>query len=173
MSAEAKRGVAEQRHPLSGGMRYRKVLLASHGTAGAVAAEELALALCAQGGTLHHLLVVPDLWRGMMGDDWLNNVSTRIRFGEYLERELANEADDNFERMAGLAAERALVYRAELRQGEPVDCLIALQRDADCDAVVIGAPRPKGVEGLRSRMRLDQLLRSLAVPLIVAPYPGG
>jgi hypothetical protein len=73
-------------------MGHQRVLVASHGTDGARAAETLALASCAPGATLHHLYVVPDLWRGMMGDDWLNNVRTRIRFGDYLEGELASEA---------------------------------------------------------------------------------
>lgn len=173
MSAEPKRGVAVVRRPETDALRCRQILLASHGTPGALAAEALAVALCAEGGTLHHLLVVPDLWKGMMGDDWLNNVTTRIRFGEYLESELAREADGNFERVARLASEHELAYRAELRQGEPVDCLIALQRELDCDAVIIGAPRPKALEGLRSRMRLDDLLRALSVPLVVAPHPGG
>jgi hypothetical protein len=35
--------------------------------------------------------------------------------------------------------------------------------------VVIGAPRPKGVSGLRSRLRLEPLLGTLRVPLLVAP----
>jgi hypothetical protein len=25
--------------------------------------------------------VVPDLWKGMLGDDWLNNAVTQARFG--------------------------------------------------------------------------------------------
>lgn len=165
-------GVAEQRRPVPGARPYRKVLLASHGTPGAQAAEELAMALCAEGGMVHHLLVVPELWNGMMGDDWLNNVRTRIRFGEYLEGELSKEAQAHLERVAQRAAASALEHRAEIRQGEPYQCLLAMQRETGCDVVIIGAPRPKGVAGLRSRMRLDELLRALEVTLIVAPHPG-
>lgn len=151
---------------------YNKVLLASHGTEGAQAAEALAMALCAEGGTVHHLLVVPMLWQGMMGDDWLNNVATRIRYGDYLEGQLTREAQEHFTRVVESAAVSALECVSELRQGEPFECLLALQRETGCEAVVIGAPRPKGTEGLRSRMRLDDLLRALPVPLIVAPHPG-
>jgi hypothetical protein len=57
------------------------ILLASHGTAGARAAEAAALDRCAGGATLHQLVVVPDLWKGMLGDDWLNNAVTQARFG--------------------------------------------------------------------------------------------
>lgn len=150
-------------------LRCRRVLLASHGTPGACAAERFALAQCCEGGTLHHLYVVPDLWRGMMGDDWLNNVRTRIRFGNYLEGELGREADACHDRLAAACAAVGLDYRPVLRQGEPVDCLLELIQDIDCELVVIGSPRPKGTPGLRSRMRLERLLGRLQVPLLVVP----
>lgn len=151
------------------GLRCRRIMLASHGTPGARAAERIALSLCSEGGTLHHLYVVPDLWRGMMGDDWLNNVSTRIRFGDYLEGELGREADACHDRIATACSDAGLHYRAVLRQGDPADCLLELIGAVDCDLVVIGAPRPKGTPGLRSRMRLEPLLGRLQVPLLVIP----
>jgi hypothetical protein len=36
---------------------------------------------------------------------------------------------------------------------------------------VIGSPRPPRVRGLRSRMQLETLVRPLAAPLLVVPYP--
>jgi len=38
---------------------------------------------------------------------------------------------------------------------------------------VIGAPRPRGHAGLRSRMDLETLVRGLGIPLVVIPYPTG
>ena len=69
----------------------RAILLASHGTPGARAAERVALDLCAPGGRLHHLVVVPDFWKGMLGDDWLNNAAVHVRFGRYVENQLERE----------------------------------------------------------------------------------
>lgn len=150
-------------------MQHTKVLLASHGTPGARAAEALAFALCAPGGVLHHLYVVPDLWRGMMGDDWLNNARTQAAFGEYLEGELAREVEEHQTRVAQGAAECGLDYRPELRQGDPAECLVTYVQETACELVVIGAPRPKATPGLRSRMHLEPLVRALTVPLVVAP----
>jgi nucleotide-binding universal stress UspA family protein len=150
-------------------MGHQRVLVASHGTDGARAAETLALASCAPGATLHHLYVVPDLWRGMMGDDWLNNVRTRIRFGDYLEGELASEADACLERLASACAEAGLVHEPLLRQGEPATCLLDAVTETACDLVVVGMPRPKSEEGLRSRLTLEPLVRGLQVPLLIAP----
>lgn len=152
------------------GMRYSSILLASHGTDGARAAERLALELCAAGGEIHHLYVVPDLWKGMMGDDWLNNVRTRIRFGEYLEGQLEKEMQVHLDRVEKLTQAADLSYDPIIRVGEPSTCLLAELERLSCDLVVIGAPRPKGVEGLRSRMRLDEVLRASPVPVMIAPY---
>jgi len=154
-------------------LQYENILLASHGTPGALAAEVLALALCARGSTLHHLLVVPDLWQGMMGDDWLNNVGTRIAFGRYLEGELMGEIREHVGRLKGETSTRGVRYLSAVRQGDPADCLVAFSREVHCELILIGAPRPKGVPGLRSRLRMDTLMRGLDAPLMVAPYPDG
>ena len=152
-------------------MPYAQVLLASHGTSGARAAEVVARGLCAPGGTLHHLLVVPDLWRGMMGDDWLNSVRTRIAFGDYLEGQLGREVAEEVARIAEQTRTLGLDYRPEVRQGRPVECLLAFSREVACDLVVIGAPRPKGTPGLRSRLDLELAARGLSVPLLIIPHP--
>jgi hypothetical protein len=74
------------------GMRpARAILLASHGTPGARAAESSVLDLCAPDGRVHHLVVVPDFWKGMLGDDWLNNAAVHLRFGRYVEGQLERE----------------------------------------------------------------------------------
>jgi hypothetical protein len=45
-------------------MNPKNILCASHGTDGARAAEAAALELCGTGTALHHLIVVPDFWKG-------------------------------------------------------------------------------------------------------------
>ena len=82
-------------------LKADRVLLASHGTPGARAAERAALALAAPAATIFHLVVVPDLWKGMMGDDWLNNASTRAAYGRHVESQLAQARGDDT-RGAGL-----------------------------------------------------------------------
>lgn len=152
--------------------RFRRVLLASHGTEGARAAEAAALAACAPGGLLGHLHVVPEFWKGMMGDDWLNNVATRIRYGEHLEGEIVREVADHVAAVAAAAAAAGLRYADEVVVGKPAECLVAMARRLRPEVVVIGAPRPATRSGLRSRMELDVLARGLAVPLVVVPHPA-
>ena len=153
-------------------MDIRKLIVASHGTPGARAAEEVAVELCAESGaSLHHLLVVPDFWKGMMGDDWLNNAVTRARYGEYVESQLVREAADEVQRLAARAKGSGIRYSDEVRLGKPAACLLAACERDGYDLAVIGSPRPKGSPGLRSRMDLERLARSLPTRLMTVPHP--
>lgn len=151
--------------------KLKNILLASHGTDGARAAEKLALSLCPRGATLHHLVVVPEFWKGMMGDDWLNNVSTRMVYAEYVESTLEAEVAREIRRVQRDAKKRGLRYRTEMAFGNPAECLLARLKRGGVDLAVLGALRPKRRTGLRSRMLTDDVLRGVTVPLIIAPYP--
>jgi len=152
-------------------MITNQVLLASHGSEGAIAAENMAFSMCSEGGKIHHVIVVPDLWKGMMGDDWLNNGVTRDRFGNYLEAELESEVQVHVDRVRDKAEKHKIDYSSEIVVGKPDKCLIDASRNAEYDLVVMGSPRPKGKSGLNSRMRTEPLTRSLTIPLMIAPYP--
>jgi nucleotide-binding universal stress UspA family protein len=146
------------------------LLLCHHGTPGAAAAEALACQLATAGTTtVVHLLVVPELWAGMQGDDWLNNASTRDAFGSYVENLLANDARRELTAVEGRCRERGLGYRAVMRYGEPAPVALAVAAETGADLMVIGPPRRKGEEGLRSRMDLEALVRGLRCPLLIAP----
>lgn len=150
----------------------KHVLLASHGTEGAIAAEQMALALCSKGAKLHHLIVVPTLWQGMTGDDWLNNGSTRDTFRRYLESELGQEVEEHCNRVKQAADQQELEYSNSIVVGEPDECLLDASNSASYEMVVMGSPRPKGKKGLRSRMKIEPLAKFLHIPLLVVPYPN-
>lgn len=152
-------------------LKVKHVLLASHGTQGARAAEKLAFSLCDPGARLHHLIVVPDFWKGMMGDDWLNNSATREIYGNYVESQLENEVRVHIRRMRKQAAKRKIRYDFEMVQGKPTECLVARATKGPVDIVVLGARRPRGKAGYRSGIELDKLARSVRKPILIAPYP--
>jgi nucleotide-binding universal stress UspA family protein len=148
------------------------LLLGHHGTDGAVLAASLALSVAEPGQTtLVHCLVVPDLWAGMQGDDWLNNASTRDAFGSYVEGMLEKDAREQLATIEAQCKEREITYRSLLRVGDPAECLLAAATESAAELVVIGPPRPKGVSGLRSRMDLEKLVRGLHCPLLIAQRP--
>jgi len=146
------------------------LLLCHHGTEGASRAEALAYQLARPGHTtIIHCLVVPELWAGMQGDDWLNNAGTRDTFAQYVEGLLERDTAREFEAVAARCAERGIAYKAVSRFGDPAECAIAVATEEHATLVVIGPPRPKGMLGLRSRMDLDRLASNLDCALLIAP----
>ncbi|MBA3902895.1 MAG: hypothetical protein C0522_04345 [Rhodocyclaceae bacterium] len=145
------------------------LLLCHHGTEGAALAEQLACEMARPGHTtIVHCLVVPELWAGMQGDDWLNNASTRDTFAHYVEQLLEKDAKRELAAVEARCAGRGLAYKAVVRFGDPAECAVAVAAEEKAELAVIGPPRPKGVLGLRSRMDLERLARGLACPLMVA-----
>jgi nucleotide-binding universal stress UspA family protein len=154
-------------------LRSKRLLLASHGTAGARCAEQVALSLGGPETTIYHLTVVPDFWKGMMGDDWLNNAATRDVYAKHVESELAREIERH---QASLRAEidaRGMRHEPRVVLGKPTQCLIEYARVVVPDLVVMGSPRPRGRAGLRSRMHVEPLLRALCAPLLIVPFRAG
>ena len=132
----------------------------------------MAFELAAPGGRLSQLVVVPDFWKGMMGDDWLNNASTRDAYGRHVERQLESEIEVEVARVRKQAGEVGLRYERRVVLGKPAECLLEAAAMLAPDLVVIGAPRPAGSRGLRSRMQVETLARGLAAPLLIVPHPA-
>ena len=132
----------------------------------------MALALAAPGALVSQLVVVPDFWKGMMGDDWLNNASTRDEYGRHVERQLEREIEAEVARVRSQAAQAGLRHECRVVLGKPADCLLEMAATMKPDLVVIGSPRAAGTRGLRSRMQVEKMMRALVVPLLIVPYPG-
>jgi nucleotide-binding universal stress UspA family protein len=150
---------------------FKHILLASHGTVGALVAECKAMSMCTRGSKIHHLVVVPSFWKGMTGDDWLNNGNTRDQFCRYLENTIGHEVESHCERVRKNAGSHKLRYSNEIALGEPSSILIEASKKEPFDLIVMGSPRPKGIKGLRSRMFTKDLVQCLQIPLLVVPYP--
>lgn len=149
----------------------QSVLLACHGSEGAMHAASTVIASLAPGARLHQCVVVPEFWQHMSGDGWRINASTEGLFCDYLEGQIERETLDVLERVHAQAVARGIAYSASSCCGDPARSLIAAAAAGTYDLVVIGAPRPKGMRGLRSRMDVETLMRGLQVPLVVVPHP--
>ncbi len=150
---------------------FQHILLASHGTEGAIAAENMALQICAANGRINHLIVVPEFWQGMTGDDWLNNGITRDRFRDYLESALHQDIEQQCERVNQKTADRGLTCRHVVLSGKPEQALLRQTETHAYDLVVIGAPRPDSKPGLRSTMLTKKLISTLKTALLIVPHP--
>jgi nucleotide-binding universal stress UspA family protein len=131
----------------------------------------MALALAAPAATIFHLVVVPDFWKGMMGDDWLNNASTRAAYGRHVESQLTREIEEHRTALEQAVRSSGRRYEIKVVLGKPDEALLEYAAAIKPDLVVIGTRRPAGAPGLRSRMRLEKLAGTLAAPLLVVPHP--
>ena len=162
-------GAAFGPRPLS--LAAQNVLLACHGSEGAMHAASTVIASLAPGARLHQCVVVPEFWQHMSGDGWRINASTEGLFCDYLEGQIERETLEVLRNVHASATARGILYSAASCCGDPARSLIAAAAVGDYDLVVIGAPRPKRVGGLRSRMDVEALMRGLSIPLLVIPNP--
>jgi len=153
-------------------MQYQKILLASHNSTGSKAAESAAMSVAKQSrATIEHLVVVPDLWKGMMGDDWLNNANTQKEYGSYVEGELQRELQQHSEQLEQQMIEAGIDYSCQVHTGNPEKVLSQVIEEGDYDLVVMGSRRPKGIDGLRSRMLTERLHHQQQCPVMIIPHP--
>ena len=149
-----------------------QILLASHNTDGAKAAESLAIQLAElTKASIKHLIIVPEFWQSMMGDDWLNNAHTQKEYGNYVENELESEIIEHIERLKPIMLEKNINYSYQLAKGAPDKILLTQVEKENYDLAVIGSPRPKGVDGLNSKLLSKSLPSQINIPLLIAPYP--
>ncbi len=148
-----------------------KRLLASHGSCGGVAAENVAIESCRAGDQLDHLYVIPGWWADMTGDDWLNNGSTRNAYRNYLESELYHESERVIERIKNKCKQKNICYRLKLVVGDSAKTLMSLGREYE--KVYIGSRRPNGSKGINDRMLTKYALKKLQDQLEIIDYPNG
>lgn len=146
-------------------------LLASHGTAGALAAEIAAIDFCTAGDHLDHLIVIPEWWSGMTGDDWLNSGASRNRYRDYLTAELNNEKDAVVSRVNKLCQLKSIYYNAIASVGDSSEVLEMYVKDGRYEKIFIGSRRPSSCEGINDRMLTKKILKAMHNKLTVVAHP--
>ena len=147
------------------------VLLASHGTSGAMAAENTAFNICRKNYIVTHLIVVPEFWKGILGDDWLNNDCTRNHFCKYLEAELENEVNLSINRIRNKFNSLGVTNKNKILVGKPDKVLVQLCKEESFDVIIMGSLRPKIIKGLKSRMWTSYLTSNINTSLYITPHP--
>ena len=146
-------------------------LLASHGTPGAIAAEQAALQQCRKGESLHHLLVIPEWWADMTGDDWLNSGASRNRYREYVEQQLHTEAEQVFVRVQNQCASRGINYSLLHIVGNTSKVLERCVSSESYVKVFVGSRRPSHCEGVNDRGISNKLIKNAAAKLVIIDHP--
>ena len=149
----------------------QRILLASHGSSGGIAAERAALRAGEPGDELSHLYVIPSWWADMTGDDWLNNGVSRNQFRNYLTEQLWQESQDVMQRVKKLCMQSKIIYRSLLQVGQSDKSLEEAITQSDYDQIVVGSRRPKRVRGIKDIMLTPRIEKQYAKQLHIVSYP--
>jgi nucleotide-binding universal stress UspA family protein len=149
---------------------FTNVLVASHGTQGAQAAEDLALKIAIRFESVLNLVtVINENWQHMTGDDWLNTSACRNQFRRHVESEVNGEADEVIGRVRSRASESGIQFRHVKTVGIPVVEILNVADTISADLIVVGARQIKQDLGFKSRLPWEKFIESSRIPVIIAP----
>jgi len=139
----------------------RKILVATHGSKGAVKAEQYALDLARTlGAELHALYVIHKGWGSLVGIEWLHSSETRMEFFRYAESELYRMADAALGSFTKRAAACGLAVTTSVRVGDPGEVIALDARERGSDLIVLGDACEGRSEEYKARINVGKLLRS-------------
>lgn len=147
-------------------------LLASHGSPGAVAAERVALHQCREGDYIDHLLVVPDWWADMTGDDWLNSGASRNRYCAYIEEQLKQDAEQVFLRVENECYTRGINYSSIFVVGNSSQVLKEFICAPRYAKIFTGSRRPSSCAGVNDRMLTKKIIKRAGCKLVMVEHPN-
>ncbi len=149
---------------------FTRILVATHGTSGAQAAEDLAAELASTfSASMCCLHVIHENWQWMTGDDWLNTSASRNQFARHVESELAREAATIMERVSEKASIKSIPVMTIKRVGNPATVIPIVAKEMGADLVVVGSRQNRPDIGFKARIAWTDFLANCGVPVLVAP----
>lgn len=147
----------------------RTILVATHGSKGAVEAERCALDLAAMHeAELHALYVIHKGWGSLVGIEWLHSSEKRMDFYRYAEAELYKMADAALGNFVQRATARGLTVTTAVRVGDPGEVIVGEARERGSDLIVIGDACEGRSEEYKARINVGKLLRSAPCSVLQA-----
>jgi nucleotide-binding universal stress UspA family protein len=139
----------------------RTILIATHGSKGAVEAEHYALDLAAtHDAELHALYVIHKGWGSLVGIEWLHSSEKRMDFYRYAEAELYKMADAALSGFVQRAMARGLTVTTSIRVGDPGEVIVSESRELGPDLIVLGDACKGRSEEYKAKINVGKLLRS-------------
>ena len=153
---------------------FKHILLCTHGTTGAKLAEKCVFEKLQPGlpsVQITVLTVVNQDWSLMTGDDWLNSSATRNAFRSHVDRQLAEEIEEDWQRIRNLFPHAGHCTFKRIF-GPVEETIVEAAHTLDCDLIVLGPFQKKQGRGFKARVQNKILHPLLRVPLMVAPEVG-
>lgn len=146
----------------------KHILLATHGTPGALKAEVLARMWAEQyGARVSVLSIINEAWGDMTCDDWLNTSTTRNNFGSYVASEIAKEIQGVWNRVRNDFDGIEIDFLS--KGGKLDDVLAEAAAKVNADVAIMGAWQKDQAPGFKDRFENKRLHPQMPCPLVVVP----
>jgi len=152
----------------------KKILLATHGTAGAIEAERSALELARTlDAELHALYVIHQGWGSLVGIEWLHSSETRMEFFRYAETELYRMANTALAAFAQRAEAAGLTITTSVRVGDPEQVIAGEAGELGADLIVLGSACQGRSSEYKARISVKKLMKAAPCSVLQVKTGGG
>lgn len=158
---------------------FTKILLCTHGSAGAQKAEDYVfthLLPNSSSSQLTVLTIIDKDWSSMSTDDWLNTSTTRTQFKDYVEEQLGREIAEDWQRIKDkhLLAEQAKFIKVA---GDIEETIAEVAEKLNSELIILGAYNKKPsrlfsvkmTPGLAATLSNAKLHPLLPCPILTVP----
>lgn len=155
---------------------FKNILLCTHGSAGAKAAEKYVfqkLLSKSPEATVVVLTIIDKDWSVMTGDDWLNTSQTRNRFMDYVDEQLGREIEEDWDRIRATYTVPDTIRFMKIA-GDIEETMAQAAEKLQSDVIIIGGYQKKPFRltsvkmspGLAARISNEKLHPLLPCPLL-------
>jgi len=158
---------------------FKKILLCTHGSAGAQKAESYVfdtMMVNMEEIELYILTIIDKDWSSMSSDDWLNTSTTRTQFKDYVQEQLGREIEEDWQRLRQTypVSENCKFMKVA---GGIEETIAEVADTLKCDVIVLGPynKKPRRLtsvimeKGLADTISNKKLHPLIPCPLLIAP----
>jgi len=152
----------------------RKILVATHGSAGAVEAEQYALDLARTlDAELHALYVIHKGWGSLVGIEWLHSSETRMTFFRYAETELYRMANTALAEFAQRAEAAGLTITTSVRVGDLEPIIAGEAAELGADLIVLGSACQGWSREYKAKVSMKKLMSAAPCSVLQVKASAG
>jgi nucleotide-binding universal stress UspA family protein len=146
------------------------IILVTDGSPGALEAEKIAYQLAQyHQAKLKVVYILSEGWGSLLGDEWINNSQTRMRFFHYFEGELHNRANEVLLEVEQRSQKKGIDIEKEKIIGKYEKVIIEL--GTQCSMLVL--PNPQGTAHAAAgglKYSPSSILKNIKCPVVIGSY---
>lgn len=148
-----------------------QILLVTDGSPSADAAGKTAIEMAqSMKLPLRAVFILDEGWRNLLGDEWINTSSTRMRFFHWFEDGLKSYAETVLAKFRQQANDKGIPVEIEIKIGKTEKVIVECTVNPETSLLVLPNPNavaPEAAAGLR--FNLNSLSKKVKCPIFIGP----